>query len=312
MRNRTNLLLVNLAFADLSVAVFGVYPNLFFYIADTWAVVEFYCKVYRFVQTLSYTAGIFFTTLMAVEKYIAIVHPLWSRLLLTRRKILVAMTVCWILTIVFCIPHHFARGEVEAVLDTSCTLYILTNDNKLYDALNFLVCFVIPLITMTILYSLISISIFQSAVKLGFIEEPKVLSVAAIARHSLTVSFASITVVQSAQQKAVKKLLAKRCRVIKLLIILVAVFAFCTFPFFMLNLLQNFIRIQHSKILAITALSNLLLFAKSAANPFLYALYSTKFRETLVQRFRTRQWFLHHGSTRRVAAMSNSTTRSNA
>ncbi|GFY73663.1 trissin receptor [Trichonephila inaurata madagascariensis] len=79
MRTITNFFLTNLAVADLCVGLFCVYQNLSFYLTSHWAFGEFLCKMYHFIHSLSYTASIAILTVISVERYVAIVHPMLSK-----------------------------------------------------------------------------------------------------------------------------------------------------------------------------------------------------------------------------------------
>lgn len=48
---------------------------------------EFLCKMYQFVQTLSYTASIFILVVICMERYFAIIHPITCKQILTPRRL---------------------------------------------------------------------------------------------------------------------------------------------------------------------------------------------------------------------------------
>lgn len=320
MRNRTNLLLLNLAFADFGVAVFCIYQNMSFYLMEQWIFGQFFCKMYHFVHALSYTASIFFLVLMSIEKFLAIALPMWSKRVVTRRKITVAVISCWIVSILYCSPRLLMFGVVEVpsledpnVMDSICILRVRLYDTKVYDVSNFIICFIIPLVVMSILYTIMSIRICQSASELGLSSSGS-SAFGSITNHSSSNSRDGKVVRQTTQQRSAKKLLDKRRRVIKLLVMIVIVFGFCTFPFYFRKMLQNFsVTYRRSGNFAIvsTVATNLLLYANSAANPFLYALYSTQFRETIDRRFMRRRYVTKcDPRTPKVISVSSTTNNS--
>lgn len=79
MRTTTNFFLVNLATADFSVGLFCVYQNISLYLMERWIFGDFLCRMYHFVHGMSYTASILILTVISVERYLAICHPMWSK-----------------------------------------------------------------------------------------------------------------------------------------------------------------------------------------------------------------------------------------
>lgn len=62
------------------------------------------CKLYYFVNYLAYTASILLLAVIAVERYIAIMHPLRSRRFFTAPRLFVAQGVVWGIAAVYNIP----------------------------------------------------------------------------------------------------------------------------------------------------------------------------------------------------------------
>ncbi|XP_064485309.1 trissin receptor-like [Ornithodoros turicata] len=159
MRTTTNFFLTNLAFADLCVAMFCVYQNLFFYLTPQWVFGDFLCRMYHFVHGLSYTASILILTIICVERYIAIVHPMWNKQVVTMTRLRFAIVTVWFISAAYCSPRIVMYGTVEAVVgDTQealCVMQRALYNSKTYDLVNFVVCFVIPLIVISVLYTII-------------------------------------------------------------------------------------------------------------------------------------------------------------
>ncbi|KAG7163303.1 Trissin receptor-like, partial [Homarus americanus] len=89
MRSTTNFFLTNLAIADFCVTVFCVYQNLSQYLAQTWIFGDFLCKMYNFVNYLSYTASVMILVVNCVERYVAIMCPFRAKTLLSHRNLVV-------------------------------------------------------------------------------------------------------------------------------------------------------------------------------------------------------------------------------
>lgn len=71
------------------------------------------CKTGAYIRLLSYLVSILSMVLIAVERYIAIVHPL-KVILLTRKKRAALIFAAWLIPITYSVPHIF-YFEVEEV-----------------------------------------------------------------------------------------------------------------------------------------------------------------------------------------------------
>lgn len=94
MRTATNFFLANLSIADLCVSIFCIFQTLSRYLMDDWALGDFMCKMYHFINGLSYTTSVNLLMIICVERYLAIAHPLLSKQV---RKTLFLYTVIHIL-----------------------------------------------------------------------------------------------------------------------------------------------------------------------------------------------------------------------
>lgn len=166
MRTTTNFFLTNLALADLCVAMFCVYQNLFFYLTPQWVLGDFLCRMYFFVHGLSYTASILILTVICAERYLAIVHPMWNKQVVTMTRLRVTILSVWFVSAAYCSPRVFMYGTVEAVVDDKrealCVLQRALYDSKTYDLVNFVVCFLVPLAIISVLYTIICYQLWHS------------------------------------------------------------------------------------------------------------------------------------------------------
>ncbi|KAK8765821.1 hypothetical protein V5799_031577 [Amblyomma americanum] len=166
MRTTTNFFLTNLAVADLCVAMFCVYQNLFFYLTPQWVLGDFLCRMYFFVHGLSYTASILILTVICAERYLAIVHPMWNKQVVTMTRLRVTIITVWFVSAAYCSPRIVMYGTVEAVVDDKrealCVLQRALYDSKTYDLVNFVVCFLVPLIIISVLYTIICYQLWHS------------------------------------------------------------------------------------------------------------------------------------------------------
>ncbi|EEC11219.1 conserved hypothetical protein, partial [Ixodes scapularis] len=258
MRTITNFFLTNLAVADLCVGLFCVYQNLSIYLMDEWPLGDFLCRMYFFVQALSYTASVGILTVICVERYIAIVHPMWSKHVITIRRLRIVVLSVWLVSAGFCSPRLVMCGtaEVPSHSDPSRTVHIcimrrFMYDSRLYDVLNFVVCFFIPLAIMAVMYSIIGLQLWRSS-------------------HY--------------QQQAAATVLRARRKVVRLLVAVVLGFAVCNLPFHARKFYQYWSSRYEGaskSAVSLTILTTLILYMNSFINPILYAFLSDNFRRSM-------------------------------
>ncbi|XP_076329763.1 trissin receptor-like [Tachypleus tridentatus] len=166
MHTITNFFLTNLAVADFCVGLFCVYQNLYNYLAESWSLGNFLCKMYHFVQSLSYTASIGILTVICLERYVAIVHPMWRKRVITIRRLRIVMALVWTVSAVYCSPRLFMfgtsavplRGKHFVICHMKRSLY----NSKTYDIVNFVVCFLLPLTIISVIYTIICVRLWKS------------------------------------------------------------------------------------------------------------------------------------------------------
>ncbi|XP_037498738.1 trissin receptor [Rhipicephalus sanguineus] len=175
MRTITNFFLTNLAVADLCVGLFCVYQNMSVYLMGEWPFGDFLCRMYFFVQALSYTASVGILTVICVERYIAIVHPMWSKHVITIRRLRIVVLSVWLVSAGFCSPRLVMCGTAEVPSHDEpgrtihiCIMRRFLYDSRTYDVLNFVVCFFVPLAIMSVMYSIIGLQLWRSSVPTGY------------------------------------------------------------------------------------------------------------------------------------------------
>ena len=71
------------------------------------------CKIYYYIWNVSYTASILILTIIAVERYIAIVHPLKARHFMTRRKLIAIQIIIWVIATSYSVPYLVLYDTIE-------------------------------------------------------------------------------------------------------------------------------------------------------------------------------------------------------
>lgn len=102
MRNVTNILIVNLSFSDLLVAVMCLPFTFVYTLMDHWVFGEAMCKLNPFVQCVSITVSIFSLVLIAVERHQLIINPRGWRP--SNRHAYIGIAVIWVLAVASSLP----------------------------------------------------------------------------------------------------------------------------------------------------------------------------------------------------------------
>ena len=110
MHTITNVFLVNLAIADFSLLAIGFsqyigsYANSPIYYLGFSFYTVFGCIAPNFLIYLCYYASLWTITLVSVERYLAVCHPLWHRHVKSTRRALRLVVATWIISVLFAIP----------------------------------------------------------------------------------------------------------------------------------------------------------------------------------------------------------------
>ncbi|XP_025082971.1 neuropeptide FF receptor 2-like isoform X2 [Pomacea canaliculata] len=111
MRTPTNVLLVNLAVADLLVAALCMWVHLGANITPEWPFGLLICKVNMFAQATAITSSVLTLTVISVERFVAIVFPL--RPGFTLRSTGAAIVAVWIVACAIAAPQLHVRYVQE-------------------------------------------------------------------------------------------------------------------------------------------------------------------------------------------------------
>ncbi|XP_041738071.2 C-C chemokine receptor type 5 isoform X2 [Coregonus clupeaformis] len=94
LRSMTDVCLLNLALADLLLVC--SLPFLAHHARDQWVFGDVMCKVVLSAYHIGFYSGIFFITLMSVDRYLAIVHAVYAMRARTRKYGAIAAVVTWL------------------------------------------------------------------------------------------------------------------------------------------------------------------------------------------------------------------------
>ncbi|KAI2660277.1 Substance-P receptor [Labeo rohita] len=111
MRTVTNYFLVNLAFAEASMSAFNTVINFVYAVHNEWYFGLVYCRFHNFFPIAAVFASIYSMTAIALDRYMAIIHPLQQRLSSTETKLVVG--VIWALALLLAFPQYYFSSTAQ-------------------------------------------------------------------------------------------------------------------------------------------------------------------------------------------------------
>uniref|UniRef100_A0A3P9BIK5 Somatostatin-like receptor F_48D10.1 n=1 Tax=Maylandia zebra TaxID=106582 RepID=A0A3P9BIK5_9CICH len=246
MKTVTNIYILNLAMADELYIVglpFLTTQNVLSY----WPFGSFLCRVVMTADSMNQFTSIFCLTVMSIDRYLAVVHPIRSTKWRHPRIAKVVSAAVWAVSFVVVLPVvifsdvqdtfnscNMIWPEPKDVWSTAFILYTAT------------VGFFGPLLIICLCYLLIVIKVKSSGARVGF----------------------------SKRRRSERK-------VTRMVVVIVVVFVLCWLPFFIINMVNLVVIIPESSATAgIYFFAVILSYANSCANPFLYGFLSDNFKQS--------------------------------
>ncbi|KAK3092047.1 hypothetical protein FSP39_024703 [Pinctada imbricata] len=179
MRTTTNVLIVNLSVADISVAIFCMWIHVGVEFTRDWHFGPFFCRFHLFIKVVAVTSSVLTMTIISVERFMAIVFPLRGKIKI--KVAIFAIVVSWLLSVGTASPYLFVmrqeslqfknRRKIECVekwpeyYNSSCGRVM--PHRKLYYTLAVTVMYVVPVIIMAVTYTIIVIKLIFKKVPGG-------------------------------------------------------------------------------------------------------------------------------------------------
>ncbi|XP_052784987.1 allatostatin-A receptor-like [Mya arenaria] len=255
MRSTTNILILNLAIADLCFIIFCVPFTGTGYVLPQWPFGRIWCKIVQFLIYVCAYASVYTLVMMSLDRYLAVVHPIYSMSYRTQRNTVWILLCLWGLILGGHTPLLFHNDVIHYVYNgdprSACVNKVTVNNNsaaKLFYGSFFACGYVLPLSLIVVLYGFMLKRLLYGVVPGGS---------------------------QRAESIRSKK------RVTKMVVIVVVIFALCWLPIQIVFIIQNFGNFDegvHS--IAIQMVSNCLAYMNSCVNPILYAFLSDNFRRS--------------------------------
>ncbi|XP_056136421.1 somatostatin-like receptor F_48D10.1 [Lampris incognitus] len=246
MKTVTNIYIFNLAVADELYIVglpFLTTQNVLSY----WPFGSFLCRVVMTADSMNQFTSIFCLTVMSIDRYLAVVHPISSTKWRHPRMAKVVSVAVWAVSFVVVLPVVFFSDvqdtfnscnmiwpEPKDVWSTAFILYTAT------------LGFFGPLLVISVCYLLIIVKVKSAGARVGFTKRRR------------------------SERKATR-----------MVVVIVVVFVFCWLPFFIINIVNLVVIIPESSVTAgIYFFSVILSYANSCANPLLYGFLSDNFKQS--------------------------------
>ncbi|KAK3601039.1 hypothetical protein CHS0354_029263 [Potamilus streckersoni] len=261
----TNLLITNLAVADLAIMVLGIPEIVQFMMNKGWTFDSLTCRINRYILVTSLYGSVLTLISLCVERYIAIIHPIKAHILCNRRRIVVVLGCIWPCSWIAGLPTFFFNtvklGHPETGIKY-CVIMFPHNPDlyfmifKLIESIAF---YFVPLVVQLTMYAVVSRHLFIGSAHL---------------HRTYTVRNQN-----GMSMERFSEAIQARKGVVKMLMVSVIVY-FLSYSPNQVLLIINFIRPQsfHEN-WSFLVFTMIIAYVNSAANPILYSIFSQNFRE---------------------------------
>lgn len=285
MRTPSNILVLNLAVCDLVTPMLSI-PFDFALEENSyeWMYGEFMCKTLWPGVTLSTTSSSLTLAAISFDRYRVIMHPFKNKLTMTHVKIIIALIhTCAVFVVT---PYIY----VLRLHGNECSETWAGDVHRQgYTVFLFLVQYCIPLVFMTVMYTLTLKSLYSASVRTlvmrkDRVDEPSITN----SQDSGELSTSPENSTISKKKRAKWKLLQKNHhgsndanrRATKMFIVIVIVFATCMFPNQVVWLWAEFGNgYSHERHKIVLIICWIITYSNSVCNSVIYAMFSSDFRK---------------------------------
>ncbi|XP_076120165.1 cholecystokinin receptor [Alosa pseudoharengus] len=320
MRTVTNSFLLSLAISDLMMAVFCMPFTLIPNLLEDFIFGAAMCKIVSYLMGVSVSISTFSLVAIAIERYSAICNPLKSRAWQTRSHAYKVIAATWAISFVIMTPYPIFSTLKDRQKPDNTTAHMCRHEwpksgvEQTWYILLLSVLFFIPGVVMCIAYGLISRELyrgiqFELEQKTGqcgitngvnaagatattgndngdgcYIQVSKRPN--AMEMSTLTAAKGSTKAERPRSNTSEAKLLAKK-RVIRMLVVIVALFFVCWMPLYAVNTWKAFDMHSAHRALSGAPISfiKLLSYTSACVNPVIYCFMNKRFRKALLTTF---------------------------
>ncbi|XP_074044011.1 melatonin receptor type 1B [Macrotis lagotis] len=171
LRNTGNMFLVNLALADLMVALYP-YPLILMAIFHNgWDLGEIHCKASGFVMGLSVIGSVFTITAIAINRYCCICHSLGYKKIYRTWNTILYICLIWVLTVIAVVPNFFVGSLKYDPRIYSCTF--IQTASAHYTIVVVVIHFLVPIAIVTYCYLRIWVLVIKSRRRVKLTMKPR-------------------------------------------------------------------------------------------------------------------------------------------
>ncbi|KAK2856796.1 hypothetical protein Q5P01_005531 [Channa striata] len=320
MRTVTNSFLLSLAVSDLMMAIFCMPFTLIPNILEDFIFGAAVCKTVTYFMGISVSISTFSLVAIAIERYSAICNPLKSRAWQTRSHAYRVIAVTWAVSLLIMVPYPvFSKlrsfPKTAGTVGHMCRLsWPSEQAEQTWYVLLLFTLFFIPGVVMIIAYGLISRELYRGIqfelsqnretagqkngvgrAVAGLNDDDDGCYIQVSKKPSSAVELPTLSASSGVSQAKTErarsntseaKLQAKR-RVIRMLMVIVALFFVCWMPLYSANTWKAFDLTSASKALSGAPISfiHLLSYTSACVNPIIYCFMNTRFRKALLSTF---------------------------
>uniref|UniRef100_A0A8C5H5U2 Kappa-type opioid receptor-like n=1 Tax=Gouania willdenowi TaxID=441366 RepID=A0A8C5H5U2_GOUWI len=246
MKTATNIYIFNLALADALVTTTMPFQSTD-YLLNTWPFGEVVCKVFISIDYYNMFTSIFTLTMMSVDRYVAVCHPVKALDFRTPIKAKMINVCIWSLSSAAGIPAFILGGTQTNSDITECALQF-PEPYAYWDTLMkvcvFVFAFVVPVLIITVCYSLMVLRLKSVRILSGSREKDRNLR-----------------------------------RITRLVVVVVAVFVVCWTPIHIFILVKALVSVpETTAIMAAYFFCVAMGYTNSSLNPILYAFLDENFK----------------------------------
>ena len=162
-RSRTDLrpFLINLAIADLSMALFCMPFTFADAVFHTWIFSEPLCPVVLFIQMVSVAASVFTNVAIGIDRFLVVAYPLRHRFTLQRYKYVIVFI--WVGSALLASVQLFVARAIfhESGVLVCNEIWPNTHSRRVYTIFILVLTYIIPLIILSITYSVVSFLLWK-------------------------------------------------------------------------------------------------------------------------------------------------------
>ncbi|XP_068165708.1 cholecystokinin receptor-like [Antennarius striatus] len=316
MRTVTNCFLLSLAVSDLMMAVFCMPFTLIPNILEDFIFGGAMCKAVSYFMGISVSISTFSLVAIAIERYSAICNPLKSRSWQTRSHAYRVIAATWALALLIMVPypifsHLRSFPKSNGTVAHMCRLFWPSPQaEQTWYVLLLFILFFVPGVMMIVAYGLISRELYrgmqfevnQSKETTGQkngVGRPilgsnddddgcyiQTKTSPGVELPTLSGGAAQAKTERARSNTSEAKLQAKK-RVIRMLMVIVALFFICWMPLYSANTWKAFDLKSASRALTGAPISfiHLLSYTSACVNPIIYCFMNTRFRKALISTF---------------------------